>query len=65
MSEENILCKKCGNDKFVIKESLLGGIYIGCSECGDGHIFGRGITARDICYLLREEDKGDKGDKKV
>ena len=60
MSEENILCKKCGNDKFVIRESLLGGISIGCSECGDGHIFGRGIAARDICILLKEEDKEAK-----
>ena len=60
MSEENILCKKCGNDKFVIRESLLSGIYIGCSECGDGHRFGRGITVRDICVILKEEDKEAK-----
>ena len=62
MSDDNkpVLCKKCGNDKFVIKESLLGGISIGCSECGDGHIFGRGIKARDIFIILKGEDKEDK-----
>ena len=59
MVEENkpILCKKCGNDKFVIKESILGAFYLGCSECGEGNIFGRGLTARDIAAILKEEDK--------
>lgn len=55
MVEENkpILCKKCGNDKFVIKESTLGALYIGCAECGEGRIFGRGLTARDIFFILK------------
>ena len=59
MVEENkpILCKKCGNDKFVVKESILGAFALGCSECGEGHIFGAGITARDILIILKEEDK--------
>lgn len=52
-----ILCKKCGNDKFVVKESILGAFALGCSECGEGHIFGRGLTARDILLILKEEDK--------
>jgi len=55
--EENILCNRCGNDKFIIKGSMLGGFSIGCSECGDGHIFGAGLTARDIFFILKEEDK--------
>lgn len=59
MVEENkpILCKKCGNDKFVIKESILGAFNIGCSECGEGYIFGRGLTARDIFSILKGEDE--------
>lgn len=59
MVEENkpILCKKCGNDKFVIKESILGAFYIGCAECGEGNIFGRGLTARDIFFMLKGEDE--------
>lgn len=52
--EKQILCNKCGNDKFVIKESLLGGITINCPECGEGHIFGRGITARNIVCILKK-----------
>ncbi len=59
MVEENkpILCKKCGNDKFVIKESMLGAFYIGRTECGEGRIFGNGLTARDIIAILKEEDE--------
>ncbi len=59
MVEENkpILCNKCGNDKFVIKESTLGALYIGCSECGECNIFDRCITARDIFIILKGENK--------
>lgn len=59
MVEENkpILCKKCGNDKFVVKESVLGAFVMGCSECGEGHIFGAGLTVRDILFILKGEDK--------
>lgn len=56
-AEENILCKRCGNDKFIIRGSMLGGFSTGCSECGEGHIFGSGLTARDIFFILKEEDK--------
>ena len=55
--DESILCKKCGNDKFVVKESVLGAFALGCSECGEGHIFGAGLTARDIIFILKGEDK--------
>lgn len=59
MVEENkpILCNKCGNDKFIVKESILGAFALGCSECGEGHIFGAGISARDILCILKGEDK--------
>jgi uncharacterized Zn finger protein len=59
MVEENksILCKKCGNDKFVVKESILGAFALGCSECGEGNIFGAGLTARDILFILKGEDE--------
>lgn len=55
MVDENeaILCSKCGNDKFVIQESIIGSLYIGCSECGEGNIFGGRIAARDIISILK------------
>lgn len=57
--EENksILCKKCGNDTFIVKESVLGSFALGCSKCGEGYIFGAGLTARDITVILKGEDK--------
>ncbi len=55
ISEENemIKCDKCGNDKFVVQESEMGSLYVGCSECGNGNIFGGGVNARDIILILK------------
>lgn len=50
---KSIVCPKCGNDTFVIKESILGAFNIGCSKCGEGKIFGPGLTARDIASILK------------
>ncbi len=54
---KTIVCLECGNDKFDIKESLLGGLSIGCANCGNGHIFGAGLSARTIVSILKGEDK--------
>lgn len=50
-----ILCNKCGNDKFVVQETDIGTLYIGCSKCGEGNIFGGGLTVKDIIPILKEE----------
>ena len=57
---KSILCNKCGNNKFIVKESMLGAFALGCSECGEGHIFGRGLTARDIILILKGEEGEDQ-----
>jgi len=53
-NDKSIICQECGNDTFVIKESILGAFYIGCSKCGKGRIFGPGLSARNIAALLKE-----------
>lgn len=53
--DKPILCNKCGNDKFVLKESNFGSLYIGCSQCGNGNIFGKGVTVEHIIPILNEE----------
>jgi predicted nucleic-acid-binding Zn-ribbon protein len=53
--DKPILCNKCGNDKFVVQESTLGSLYIGCSKCGNGNIFGRGVTVEHIVSILKDE----------
>jgi DNA-directed RNA polymerase subunit M/transcription elongation factor TFIIS len=54
-NDKPIVCHKCGNDMFVIKESILG-ISIRCSSCGEGKIFGPDISARTIISILKEKD---------
>lgn len=62
MMDENkpIACNKCGNDKFVVQESTVGSLYIGCSKCGKGIIFGGGIYVRDVVSLLKEDKTADE-----
>ena len=43
-----IPCNKCGNDTFVVQQSAMGSLYIGCYKCGNGNIFGRGVTVEHI-----------------
>ncbi len=50
-----MLCNKCGNNKFIVQESAMGSLYIGCSKCGNGNIFGRGVTVEHIVSILKEE----------
>ena len=56
LSDKLIVCPKCGNDTFVIKESMLGAFYIGCSKCGEGKIFGPGLSARDIASIIKGDE---------
>lgn len=53
---KSIVCNKCGNDTFVIKESILGAFNVACVKCGEGHIFGPGISARTIASILKGTD---------
>jgi predicted nucleic-acid-binding Zn-ribbon protein len=53
--EKSILCPKCGNDTFVIREIVLRGFGVGCPKCGEGKIFGPGISARSIVSILKGE----------
>ncbi len=53
---ENISCKKCGNDKFIIRESEIRGFAIACDKCGEGFIFGGGMTARDIIDVMIKKE---------
>ena len=58
---KSIVCPKCGNDTFVRKGSMIGGFNIGCSKCGEGKIFGAGLTARTVASILRcDIVKGDE-----
>lgn len=54
---KTIVCPECRNDKFNITESVLGGFGLVCANCGIGHIFGPGLSAKNISSILKGEDK--------